>query len=525
MYISMPSSSATKPQTEAEHVAGANRILSNEEHQIHTLPKTDVHLDVSDEEVVRTLETLGNKQRSSFRVTIAPHKKLPFEIMGHVFSHCGPSSSEHNQIMLPPKVSEPWCNFAHVCSQWRKIALSTPGLWSRLHIRYEDDEMEGRVAPMVREILSRTRSVPLCLAFTGPDWSDDKDYFEVNPLGLIMSLADRLQSLSLALPYASPAIFQFLLLPPDLFGIMERFNLSAIVEDEEVDDSLLDSYKNIKSTVFDAAASLRSIELNTPQGDDITFQLPLQLPWAQLTDLRLKGATLLGKAHAILSQCRLLVHCQLVIVRDGTDPEAHNFSGNLFLPELHTLKLYYEDVAGEDVGESLRPLITPSLVNLGLWICGVRFPPNYPEQGVTALLERSSCQLQSFRTTFHILESQLGHFLTFMPNLSKLRLSLDSHIQAVPGDVLEKLARGELLPRLKVLKCTVHAPSLFVDMLEARSLLYSENANVDTQEPRGVIQRIYGALGGSHSADELSLAKERLSRLSLDTTLDYRLEY
>jgi hypothetical protein len=62
--------------------------------------------------------------------------------------------------MLPLTTSEPWCPFAHVCSQWRQIALDTPSLWSRLHVRYEDEGMEYRVTPMVREILSRTRSVP-----------------------------------------------------------------------------------------------------------------------------------------------------------------------------------------------------------------------------------------------------------------------------------------------------------------------------------------------------------------------------
>lgn len=473
-----------EPQSEG----GWNRILSNENERAHS--------------------TTG--------VIAVPHEKLPFEVIGHVFSYCVVHSYgyKYDGIMLPPIKSSSWCNFSHVCSQWRKIALDTPSLWSRLHIHYEDGGMEDRVASIFQEILSRTRSMPLGLIFTCPQWAgNDYDGFQVNPLNLIMPVADRLQSLTLAFPYSFPCITKFLLLPPGLFGMLKHFDLSALTDEEVLMDGLLDTYKQLKSTVFGAAASLRSVRLDTAPGYDHSFQLPLQLPWAQMTHLRLEGAIELGEIHHILSQCQLLVHCRLVIIEDDVDSEVHVFLGNIFLPKLRTLKLFFEDFAAGNVGDTLQPLVAPSLITLRLQLPLDIGPEKYTEAGIIPLLERSSCQLENFKTNLNIPEEQLETLLALTPNLSKLKLSQSRHDHKVPDNVLVKMARGVLLPKLKYLTCMVHNPFLLVDMLEARLLL---------DPAGGSIQKVHAICAASR--DEVRLAKERLRMPPFNKNATYTLE-
>ena len=63
------------------------------------------------------------------RALISPIRQLPLDVLGEIFVHCLPEgrnavmSSQEAPILL-----------GHICSAWRSIALSTPWLWSSLHI-------------------------------------------------------------------------------------------------------------------------------------------------------------------------------------------------------------------------------------------------------------------------------------------------------------------------------------------------------------------------------------------------------
>lgn len=66
----------------------------------------------------------------SYREALAPHRKLPSELLGEIFAYATP------MILLPTKEymrEAPW-NITHVCSKWRNIALATPAIWDDISL-------------------------------------------------------------------------------------------------------------------------------------------------------------------------------------------------------------------------------------------------------------------------------------------------------------------------------------------------------------------------------------------------------
>ena len=82
----------------------------------------------------------------SRRNSLAPISSLPTEITTLIFSFLRPTSS----------ASLKWLRVAHVCHQWREIALNQPLLWS--HIDFTNLSSVGAAA-----ILDRAKTAPLYL--------------------------------------------------------------------------------------------------------------------------------------------------------------------------------------------------------------------------------------------------------------------------------------------------------------------------------------------------------------------------
>ncbi|KIL66442.1 hypothetical protein M378DRAFT_103501, partial [Amanita muscaria Koide BX008] len=60
-------------------------------------------------------------------IALAPHNKLPFEILLRIFELC---CDKPAQIPAQNGIY----TISHVCSLWRQIALSTPGFWANVSI-------------------------------------------------------------------------------------------------------------------------------------------------------------------------------------------------------------------------------------------------------------------------------------------------------------------------------------------------------------------------------------------------------
>ncbi|KAF9444965.1 hypothetical protein P691DRAFT_676615, partial [Macrolepiota fuliginosa MF-IS2] len=80
------------------------------------------------------LETLSLEQQQlyasleTYRGSLAPVRRLFPEILQEVFYHCLPTA--HNAVM---SATEAPLLLGRVCSQWRRVAYSTPKLWASIH--------------------------------------------------------------------------------------------------------------------------------------------------------------------------------------------------------------------------------------------------------------------------------------------------------------------------------------------------------------------------------------------------------
>jgi hypothetical protein len=94
------------------------------------------------------------------RNALAPVSSLPTEVITAIFSflHLVPGSSPLNG--KPDHIA--WLRVAHVCHQWREIALDLPLFWS--HVDFTTLTLAGAA-----EILARAKKAPLHLKARLPD--------------------------------------------------------------------------------------------------------------------------------------------------------------------------------------------------------------------------------------------------------------------------------------------------------------------------------------------------------------------
>jgi len=67
----------------------------------------------------------------AYQITLAPHKKLPPEILAEIFRYCVPCP-----VYLPPELHEAPLLLCQICSFWRSVALDTSTLWDNIEARY-----------------------------------------------------------------------------------------------------------------------------------------------------------------------------------------------------------------------------------------------------------------------------------------------------------------------------------------------------------------------------------------------------
>ncbi|KAF9458864.1 hypothetical protein BDZ94DRAFT_1172792, partial [Collybia nuda] len=63
------------------------------------------------------------------KAKLAPHQKIPPEILAKIFTHC--VNSEIVELRFPNRCSLPW-TLGHICSRWRQVALAEPLLWRHI---------------------------------------------------------------------------------------------------------------------------------------------------------------------------------------------------------------------------------------------------------------------------------------------------------------------------------------------------------------------------------------------------------
>jgi len=137
----------TRPQcnmefspSQVEHLLATNLTPLNAElpHIHHVLAETAGALSKLDAEILRVKGILNDmyEQRNglrhrleSHRALLSPARRLPRDVIEEIFLQCIPVSRNPGIVS-----GEAPLLLGQICSAWRLISITTPRLWSRIHL-------------------------------------------------------------------------------------------------------------------------------------------------------------------------------------------------------------------------------------------------------------------------------------------------------------------------------------------------------------------------------------------------------
>ncbi|KAF9459493.1 hypothetical protein BDZ94DRAFT_1324715 [Collybia nuda] len=382
------------------------------------------------------------KSHSSNDVELSVNK-LPPELLSLIFKNC--QTWWGTDVILPGSHGFPWV-IGQVCSLWRQVLWTIGDIWSGIRIR---SSLVLGVQETLPSILHQ-----LMTQFHGLV-SLEVPVLEIGVFTKLMApCSGRLRSLRLTLSF-------------DLLGIFLNLPLNYLAALESLDVAIAKAplvlpVMTRQTNALREAPHLDSFSISYPYQikrlGPIYSPSGLWLPWSQLTFLHCRGAHSIADVHTVLSQCVALVECVVVVrpfhAEDTTD--GHRLP--IALPHLRTFT--FSPFSGDvDWAMFLEPFVLPSLDGLGC--------DNWALEPFRALVSRSKCCLRelecfmeaSFADPFDV--NDLCGFLRMLPSLVLL-----STIALPP--VFDLISRGELLPHIATLNCSVEIDGLdaFLDLME-----------------------------------------------------------
>ena len=254
-----------------------------------------------------------------YNVILSPIRRLPLDVLHEIFFHCLPT--HRNSIM---KSSEAPVLLTRICSSWRAIALSSPRIWSKIHIPLPGDPGFDSTADetslrnrhrrytgvlqvrcdVVRRWLSRSGTYPLSISMYHPGSYPDMQNLELDELShemfnILLSFADRWSDVDICMPEEIYTKLQGDINPtmfPSLRSI--KLNLHR------------DFYSNnIQSTPIQLLAAPGLCRINicaSPTTFNMTGNL-VQPIWNHLTHISLTSSTADRYLLVLLRKCPNLV--------------------------------------------------------------------------------------------------------------------------------------------------------------------------------------------------------------------------
>ncbi|RDB27455.1 hypothetical protein Hypma_004106 [Hypsizygus marmoreus] len=296
---------------------------------------------------------------SRIRAIVSPIRRLPPEILIKIFMLLRKRRNETNRLYdfwsvpggpLPGPLP---LSITHVCSEWRRVSLATPSLWTALRSRLRDyDPSIPNNDPdhdeCLQTLLARTGAYhPLDITLSGPPV---RKCAQNGPLSFIHPYMHRIAALDLG--------GRLCALPIGSFNILARLSMT--------DDNLHHDV-NIHQTTF---PSLRRVLL---EYSDV-LNLPSFIPWRQLTHLSLYTDSVdLSALRVVLSQSTALIklHVSFTSLSLGNSAadllDAHREP--VVIPQLETL------IIDGDVKTLLPCLTLPGLTTVdimyGPWLTSI----------------------------------------------------------------------------------------------------------------------------------------------------------
>ncbi|KAJ7473720.1 hypothetical protein B0H11DRAFT_2282566 [Mycena galericulata] len=380
----------------------------------------------------------------SYWALISPMRAMPPEVLQEIFIACLP---EHHYATMD--ASQAPLLLGRVCSSWRTISLSTPALWSTVHVAsplvmlspFDHDRSVTEMLSIsqhrseaLNAWLQRSGNCPLSISFFAGTREDT-----VNQLFLdtIIRFNIRWKALKLS----SKSEVKWNLCPEDV-PMLELLEINSMCEIEQNSLNLL------------VAPRLRSISLDLI--DDMT--LPPTCSWDRLTALHLRCYSSSAEVLEIIAHCINLQTCSLTLPStwdDGFPPSSSTPIQDIILPGLEALYI----AAGRDMDAPCRlvtildSLTLPCLQQLHIVpYTGTRErsasdPRGDPMRALEELVVRSSCSLKSLSIGSMVLIEDVAALLRCLRCSSALTsLNLDFNLQTEILPILTELTPSPSSP-------------------------------------------------------------------------------
>lgn len=298
-------------------------------------------LDAQVGEMEITLSLLKEKRASlkvpidAHRALISPMRHVPLDVLQEVFLSCLPS--EHNALIDP---TEAPLLLGRICRHWRRVAYSTPMLWSSIYIPLFNYEYTSpslsKLERLIEAWLERSATCPLSVSLcdiTGR-FESNKDH----PLILqLLPISRRI--CDLALSGNAQFFLPLLQLGSEDLPLLKRIQIGSSV------DSIIDNHPEAAN-----AFQIPTIEEVALHLFESVHPLSLPLRWSQLTALNLGcGRAWTGNSQGggldfdgaldVLRRCPNLRRCEVCITKISEDfglTRAPDTSP-IMLPQMHTL--------------------------------------------------------------------------------------------------------------------------------------------------------------------------------------------
>ena len=369
---------------------GTNYIPSDEEldHIKNSiLPVPTAKLADIDVEINRIQEIYSNlmEQRQAllaeiegYQNLISPARRVPIDVLQEIFLHTLPTG--HNALIDPHECP---LLLTRICSGWRRIALSTPQLWSSIHvpvppisrghprrIRFEDLTEEFRISSLfilkkysasITNWLGRSGLSSLSISLYDSRRSTvPKEHYEII-IDSLLPFANRWKDLML--DTRSPFLGPIAELTESEVPMLESLTLHDIMTRN-------DDLNNVwKASGLVKSHRLKKIDYSEIEGNIMDFLFR----WAQLTDIKLSSQApsgwgdpianaTLSDLVTILSLAPRLTNCHFEIKLATNTGLTPPFSvSSLLLPNLQ--KLVFHD-GGTNCAPLFELLKVPSLFHL-----------------------------------------------------------------------------------------------------------------------------------------------------------------
>ncbi|KAK7460977.1 hypothetical protein VKT23_008905 [Stygiomarasmius scandens] len=413
----------------------------------------DVEMEnLCDSERISMLEerkTCVCSRMNEYRAFISPVRKIPVEIWIEVFLLCLLDSGAGLEVEYRT-ISAPTLELSHVCAFWRAVVVSTPELWSNLHINLAHGGLEMLTA--VKLYLDRSKTCPLDLTLVAQDDTEQTD-----------DLGRR-----------SWQVFAFLLDDHPRWSKVHLNFLWALLDHAEVKNLLQSAKWNrcdiLKSLrigfgddwpwerhvysphfcrLLEQAPRLTSLHLDA-------FGKALSLPFSQLHEITVSSLFSLQQVLDCFSMCPNLRKADITVEYTTLDVLESETRNTVYLSELRFLKcnfrrcLHASDIFPNLTMPAITHLELSPFAYIPMWE-----PALEACNSLQDVFSRSCCHLETLKLGIGFYGSGQGlvGILSTIPTLTHFEIDF-LHPRGFNVAFLENLTLGEdsstvpLLPRL-----------------------------------------------------------------------------